>query len=43
MKVIGEQWFKKSVRNCIVGDVYEIGIIEVIMGEIEKEEDDGVY
>jgi hypothetical protein len=43
LKVIGASWFQTRVSTCIVGAVSALGILAVIMGEIDKEEDDGVY
>lgn len=43
LKVIGASWFQTRVGTCIVGVVSALGILAIIMGEIDKEEDDGVY
>lgn len=43
LKVIGASWFQTRVSTCIVGVVSALGILAIILGEIDNEEDDGVY
>jgi len=43
LKVVGASWFQTRVSTCIVGAVSALGILAIILGEIDKEEDDGVY
>lgn len=43
LKVIGASWFQTRVGTCIIGVVLALGILAVIVGELGREEDDGVY
>ncbi|PNF23940.1 hypothetical protein B7P43_G10043 [Cryptotermes secundus] len=43
LKVVGASWFQTRVSTCIVGVVSALGILAVILGEIGREEDDGIY
>ncbi|XP_069702863.1 putative phospholipase B-like lamina ancestor isoform X1 [Periplaneta americana] len=43
LKVIGASWFQTRVGTCIVGAVSALGILAIILGEMDKEYDDGVY
>jgi hypothetical protein len=36
LKVIGASWFQTRVSTCIVGVVSALGILAIILGEIDK-------
>jgi hypothetical protein len=36
LKVIGASWFQTRVGACIVGTVSALGILAVILGEIDR-------
>jgi len=36
LKVIGASWFQTRVSTCIVGAVSALGILAIILGEIDR-------
>jgi hypothetical protein len=36
LKVVGASWFQTRVSTCIIGAVFALGILAIILGEIDK-------